>query len=620
MATGDIKNNLLKLQTDLRHCQYPGHHDSNGMVKGDPASYLPIIHFILLDASPLLARHLATKGYDLYGKKDMRFLESVYRILRDEFNYKPALRKDQFFSMGFAEHKMIFVMDLIRLCKHRIGELERLDPKKERQSVESLMSVGSDLTSLANRVKRLQSMQSMQNQHGLSKGGIAMAHPPISATSNQDALNGGEFHGSVHSDRVAAETERFALAPTILRRDPSASPPQQPRGDSDIQRNPSTSELSPLFAHNRPRNRVKPPSPEPQVARAFPRVSRELLERYTRNMAVSTEDVDETFHEPATAPSPMPPPEPLPQRAASSGPPFAYATKSSSQFNGTHTHRPLRSPSPAPSSPLLEEDPTSAKVYRYGQSFEYDHRQPSGPFESQQHQPYGSMDVQILMDQVASLLQSNSEVKSEIRYLHDRLDAMEKMVSKIAQNVESALGTDSRVPQMVSRPMTTQTGAPSLPDGQTSGHVKTTLSPNRHPRTTAGVSSVETQENLEEKPVRGSPSLVDLSLVNCDISPPTERQPHDFGHAAAVATDRRASAPVVVASVGDRIVPQMSAAPTFHLSQGPSYHPQSNGWSAQVRFESPDGSAKAKESEEYVRRIQERFKQTSLLLKERVKT
>ena len=43
-------------------------------------------------------------------------MEVVYRLLRDEFNYRPRLTRDQFFTVGFAEMKLIFLGDLIRMC------------------------------------------------------------------------------------------------------------------------------------------------------------------------------------------------------------------------------------------------------------------------------------------------------------------------------------------------------------------------------------------------------------------------------------------------------------------------------------------------------------------------
>ncbi|KAJ3410639.1 hypothetical protein HDV05_003530 [Chytridiales sp. JEL 0842] len=125
MSTGDLHNNISKVQADVKSLHYNGQLDIYGLSKGDPAALLPLIHFILLDSSPMLAKHFASRKYELYGKRDTRFMESVHKLLRDEFGYKPSLNRDQFFSMGFAERKLIFISDLVRLCKQLRDNLSR---------------------------------------------------------------------------------------------------------------------------------------------------------------------------------------------------------------------------------------------------------------------------------------------------------------------------------------------------------------------------------------------------------------------------------------------------------------------------------------------------------------
>lgn len=107
------------------------------MGKGDPESFLPLFHFILLDALPLLADYFASKGYNLYGKKDSRFIECVYKLLRDEFTYKPAITKEQFFSLGFSERKIILTCDIIDMCIELNKKLIRVDYNKSYTSKKS---------------------------------------------------------------------------------------------------------------------------------------------------------------------------------------------------------------------------------------------------------------------------------------------------------------------------------------------------------------------------------------------------------------------------------------------------------------------------------------------------
>jgi hypothetical protein len=101
------------------------------ITKGDPAAFLPILHYTLLDYSSLLAAHFAAKGYELYGKKDSRFLEAVYALLRKEFTYRPQLTRQQFFNMGYVERKLIFLFDVIQACKTLHHNLSKTNKNKK---------------------------------------------------------------------------------------------------------------------------------------------------------------------------------------------------------------------------------------------------------------------------------------------------------------------------------------------------------------------------------------------------------------------------------------------------------------------------------------------------------
>lgn len=72
-----------------------------------------------------MAAYLGECGHELYGKSDLRFMEGVYRAIRDELGYSPKLSRTQFFSTGFAEHKMMMVTDMIRLIIAKNKELKQ---------------------------------------------------------------------------------------------------------------------------------------------------------------------------------------------------------------------------------------------------------------------------------------------------------------------------------------------------------------------------------------------------------------------------------------------------------------------------------------------------------------
>eukprot|EP00191_Tetraselmis_sp_GSL018_P024280 CAMPEP_0177627252 /NCGR_PEP_ID=MMETSP0419_2-20121207/31102_1 /TAXON_ID=582737 /ORGANISM="Tetraselmis sp., Strain GSL018" /LENGTH=550 /DNA_ID=CAMNT_0019128389 /DNA_START=596 /DNA_END=2248 /DNA_ORIENTATION=- len=93
--------------------------------QGDPAAFLPILHYSLISFSKPLAREIVENNYELNGKTDLRFLESVWKLLRELVNYKPALSVNQFLSQGFAERKILTVCDIVALCRQRHSELLR---------------------------------------------------------------------------------------------------------------------------------------------------------------------------------------------------------------------------------------------------------------------------------------------------------------------------------------------------------------------------------------------------------------------------------------------------------------------------------------------------------------
>ena len=73
---------------------------------------MPAIHFVLLNYS----RHVTQLGMEqgLLARTDRRFVEGARRFARDLLHVDMVLTVDQFFSMGFAERKAIFVCDLVR--------------------------------------------------------------------------------------------------------------------------------------------------------------------------------------------------------------------------------------------------------------------------------------------------------------------------------------------------------------------------------------------------------------------------------------------------------------------------------------------------------------------------
>ena len=90
-TTGDLANNIDKLRRELLQCKYPGPLDTRAWKKGNPADLLPLMHYALLGYSKWVHDYLVEKGYDLFSKTDIRFVETIQKIMREEFDYQPQV-------------------------------------------------------------------------------------------------------------------------------------------------------------------------------------------------------------------------------------------------------------------------------------------------------------------------------------------------------------------------------------------------------------------------------------------------------------------------------------------------------------------------------------------------
>ncbi|TKS69409.1 Centrosomal protein of 44 kDa [Collichthys lucidus] len=126
LSTGDVQGCLRRLETLLRAIKYPGHVDYNGLSKGDPSAFLPIVSFTLTSFSPPFAEQLMATGLELTGKTDLRFTDTLYKVLRDIFHYKPILTKQQFLQWGFSQRKISVICDIINLVLQKHNQLKKV--------------------------------------------------------------------------------------------------------------------------------------------------------------------------------------------------------------------------------------------------------------------------------------------------------------------------------------------------------------------------------------------------------------------------------------------------------------------------------------------------------------
>ncbi|XP_023124702.2 LOW QUALITY PROTEIN: centrosomal protein of 44 kDa [Amphiprion ocellaris] len=125
LSTGDVQGCLRKLEALLRVIKYPGYVDYDGLSKGDPSAFLPIVSFTLTSFSPLFVEELMAAGLELTGKTDLRFTDALYKALRDIFHYKPILSKQQFLQWGFSQRKISVICDIINLVIQKHSQLKK---------------------------------------------------------------------------------------------------------------------------------------------------------------------------------------------------------------------------------------------------------------------------------------------------------------------------------------------------------------------------------------------------------------------------------------------------------------------------------------------------------------
>merc|ERR1719265_274967 len=111
------------LRNHLKTIRYPVHLEAGPISAGAPEAFLPILHYIFLNFSRYFSRFVVEKGYDLSGKNDLRFVETVFRFGRKELNYRPVLTVTQFFAEGFSECKVTFCSDMVTRAKKMHNDL-----------------------------------------------------------------------------------------------------------------------------------------------------------------------------------------------------------------------------------------------------------------------------------------------------------------------------------------------------------------------------------------------------------------------------------------------------------------------------------------------------------------
>eukprot|EP00940_MAST-03C_sp_MAST-3C-sp2_P001640 g1640.t1 len=141
--TGDLRNTATKLRAALRKVRYRGQISWVDVIKGDPRPLLPVLHYVALDYSSIVAKIVARTEINLAGCTDVVFVERFFRVVRQVFGYVPRLTATQFLRQsGFAEQKMMLVIDAANLCRGAHEETRRKLGHRNNCSVPSITRKG----------------------------------------------------------------------------------------------------------------------------------------------------------------------------------------------------------------------------------------------------------------------------------------------------------------------------------------------------------------------------------------------------------------------------------------------------------------------------------------------
>ncbi|NXN51637.1 CEP44 protein, partial [Rynchops niger] len=210
MATGDLKGSLRKIEQGLRLLNYPRDVDYTVLVKGDPAAFLPIISYSFTSFSTYIAELLVKCDVELTAKSDLRFIEAIYKVLRDLFQYKPILTKQQFLQFGFAERKMQIVCDIINCVVKKHKELSNSN-KVKSQTRKKLKSFTCEVWSNCDNVLTLPNGSALNakqkplvERHSGNEVGDDLHPPPLPAQGGREE----ELH--LDHDVVEVKCEQVA--------------------------------------------------------------------------------------------------------------------------------------------------------------------------------------------------------------------------------------------------------------------------------------------------------------------------------------------------------------------------------------------------------------------------
>ncbi|CAK0749347.1 hypothetical protein CVIRNUC_001903 [Coccomyxa viridis] len=119
---------------------------------------LQILRYLMSSLSGSASDDSAARCAELKGKRETSFLRAAFRILREKFSIRPCLNTTQILQEGFAERKVLLLLEVLQRCRESHNEATR----QIRQRSRSDSSWGHSATSVSHMARPRPLMQSTE--------------------------------------------------------------------------------------------------------------------------------------------------------------------------------------------------------------------------------------------------------------------------------------------------------------------------------------------------------------------------------------------------------------------------------------------------------------------------
>ncbi|KAL4489453.1 hypothetical protein ABPG72_002749 [Tetrahymena utriculariae] len=124
-----LQNQSEILKRNLQKINYQQNLSFQAFQDKNPIIFLQILHYAIINYNVDFYKNLIDKGYELFSKSDQNFMQSVYKFLQKEYEYKPPISLEQFFTNIYLEKKLIICNDILEILIKNTTEKQ----KKQKQ-------------------------------------------------------------------------------------------------------------------------------------------------------------------------------------------------------------------------------------------------------------------------------------------------------------------------------------------------------------------------------------------------------------------------------------------------------------------------------------------------------